>query len=188
METQEIWKDVIGYEGLYQVSNLGNVRTLNYKRTGLTKLMTYGVRSNGYYMITLCTKGKVKTFTIHKLIAMAFLQHTDSNGLVVDHIDNNKLNNSLCNLQLITPRQNNTKDRVPISGFNGVRLTKYGRYRSSIELKNISISLGNYLTPEEASEVVQKALLVIENVSTPEELKMLIGVKTRNKIRKTTQL
>ena len=58
----EEWKDVIGYEGLYQVSNLGRVKSLNYNRTGKEKIMKGGKDNNDYLFIILSKKGKVKKY------------------------------------------------------------------------------------------------------------------------------
>jgi len=114
----EVWKDVLGFEGFYKVSNLGNVkgckrvvknkngyRTIHEKHS--KKFLV-----NGYYAVNLCNGSKTKQFRVHKLVAIAFLNHTPCKfKIVVDHKDNNPLNNVADNLQLITNRENSVKDK-----------------------------------------------------------------------------
>ena len=119
---QEIWKDVPNYEGLYQVSNLGNVKSLNYNNTKKEKHLKKILRTNGYYIVCLMAKSKRKNFLIHQLVAMAFLGHIpNGNTLVVDHINDNKTDNRLENLQIVTHRYNTkkTQDRYS-SKYKGV--------------------------------------------------------------------
>ena len=90
---KEIFKDIPNYEGLYQVSNLGNVKSLNYRRTKKERVLKTVVNGVGYLNVYLSKNGKIKTFTVHKLVCMAFLNHTPngSKGLVADHRNNNPL-------------------------------------------------------------------------------------------------
>jgi hypothetical protein len=105
----ENWKDVPNYIGLYKVSDLGRVKSI---LNGFKKILKPGVDGVGYYTVALTRRGEAKTFKVHQLVAMAFLNHKPCGyELVVDHIDNNKLNNNLQNLQLITHSENLTKDR-----------------------------------------------------------------------------
>ena len=100
----EEWKDVKGYEGLYQVSDLGNVRSLNYNRTGKVKELKPSTK-NGYYFILLHKDGTRKNAYIHRLVAESFINN-DDDLLVVNHIDGNKLNNSVDNLEWCTYSDN----------------------------------------------------------------------------------
>jgi hypothetical protein len=105
----EVWKDVPNYVGLYKVSNIGRVKSAI---NGFIRVLKPGVDGRGYYTVALTKSGKAKTFKVHQLVAMAFLNHVPCGYiLVVDHIDNNKLNNNLENLQLITQSENCTKDK-----------------------------------------------------------------------------
>ena len=94
----EIWKDITGYEGLYQVSNLGNVKSLNYNKTGKEKILKGGKGKDGYLQVVLCKEDKRKTHTIHRLVATAFIDNPN-NLPQVNHIDENNTNNCVDNLE-----------------------------------------------------------------------------------------
>lgn len=107
MAEQEIWKDVKGYEGIYQVSNLGRIKSLRRKckhsngrvfRTVPEKIMTPIVQKNGYVYIGLCKNGVVKRCRLHRVVAIAFLENPD-NLPEVNHKDENKQNNAATNLK-----------------------------------------------------------------------------------------
>jgi hypothetical protein len=106
-----------------------------------------------------------KTKRIHKLVAMAFLGHIPAGyNLVVDHIDNNPLNNRLDNLQLISQRENTSKDKKGgTSDFIGVFNKSSSKWASAIRINNKIINLGSFDTEQEASEYYQKALESINN-------------------------
>ena len=111
----EIWKDIEGYEGLYQVSNYGNVKSL---RTN--KLLN---PSNGEYkQVTLCDKGNRKTISIHRLVAVAFIENK-YNYYYINHRDENKHNNYVDNLEWCNKKYNENygtrNDRI------SSKLTKY---------------------------------------------------------------
>ena len=104
-EEKEIWKDIKGFEGKYQVSNLGNVKSLNYNRTKKERILTPKKRS-GYLIVTLSKKGIHKDFLIHRLVAQAFIEKPE-NLPEVNHIDENKLNNRVENLEWCDRKYNN---------------------------------------------------------------------------------
>ena len=87
----EIWKPIVGYDG-YEVSNLGNVRSLNYKHTGNIKKLTLVISYYGYYVLYLYKKGKRKQYKVHRLVAEAFLPNTN-NLPFINHKDECKTNN-----------------------------------------------------------------------------------------------
>lgn len=89
---EEIWKDIKGYEGLYQVSNFGRVRSLNYRRTGKVEVLSTGEVGRGYLHVKLCKNGKWKPFLVHRLVAEAFIPNL-LNYSDVNHIDEDKHNN-----------------------------------------------------------------------------------------------
>ena len=93
---EEIWKDIKGFEGRYQVSNLGRVRSLDWPRhRGRVLVLKVGKRW-GYYMVNLAhASGYIKTLNVHRLVAIAFIPNPD-NLPEVNHKDENKLNNVVC--------------------------------------------------------------------------------------------
>lgn len=107
MEEIEIWKDVVGYEGLYQVSNLGKVRSLDrvvkrgwcYKGKLLTPTVN---KDNGYLYVNLAGKNK----TVHRLVALAFIPNPE-NKPCVGHKDTNRQNAKASNLEWVTYSENN---------------------------------------------------------------------------------
>lgn len=103
---QEIWKDVEGYEGLYRVSNKGRIKSLNYKNTQRIKILKQYESTNGYLRTCLCKNGIAKFFLIHRLVAQAFINN-QHNLLEVNHIDGNKQNNNVNNLEWCTRSENN---------------------------------------------------------------------------------
>lgn len=163
----EIWKDVIGYEGKYQVSNLGNVKSLpkkkcNYKGCFVTKekILNKCARGKGkqYYFVVFFDK---KAFGTHQLMAVAFLNHViDGHKKVVDHINNDSLDNRLENLQVITTRENITKDKKGKKlKSTGVYLCKQtNKFRARIYVDGITLELGRFKTELEASQAYQNKL------------------------------
>lgn len=102
---KQIWKEIPNYEGKYQVSNTGRVRSLNYNRTGKTKVMKQGKDKDGYKNIILHKNGKYKIYYIHRLVALAFIPNPD-NLPQVNHKDEDKTNNTVWNLEWCTPEYN----------------------------------------------------------------------------------
>lgn len=102
---QEIWKDFVNYEGAYQVSNLGNIRSLNYNNNHKIKNISQHIHKTGYLMANLSRNGVSKTTNVHRIVALAFLPNPN-NYKCVNHKDGNKLNNNVSNLEWCTYRQN----------------------------------------------------------------------------------
>lgn len=101
---KEIWKDKKDYEGHYQVSNCGRVKSLNYHRMGFEKILKTYVDKDGY--LTVMLNNPRKTFLVHRLVAEAFLPNPD-NLPQVNHKDENKQNNNVENLEWCTVKYNN---------------------------------------------------------------------------------
>lgn len=158
---EEIFKDVPGLEGRYQVSNLGNVKSLIRNR--LLKPAT----NRGYFFVYLNTfKGeKSKYYFVHQLVAMAFLGHVrDGHKITVDHINGCKTDNRLENLQLLTNRENVSKGKRlkanKTSQFTGVCHYPDRKYQwmASIQINKKIKNLGYYATELEASYAYLNAL------------------------------
>lgn len=117
----EIWKSIDGFEGLYEVSNLGRIKCLEHKCPGRYKGRFRTVKehimkitknkANGYYYVILSNSDRGKTFAVHRLVAQAFLENPD-NLPCVNHKDENKQNNNVQNLEWCTPLYNNTYNDV----------------------------------------------------------------------------
>jgi hypothetical protein len=101
---EEIWKDIIGYDGLYQVSNLGNVRSLNYRSKGITKNLKFYL-IDGYPSLSLTKNGKYKTFKIHRLVGVCFVENK-FNKSQINHINGVRNDNNFKNLEWVTNKEN----------------------------------------------------------------------------------
>jgi len=98
----EIYKDIIGYEGLYKASTKGNIKSV-IKRNGKDIILKQGIDKCGYCIVTLCKDKKKTTKTVHRLIALTFLFETN---IQVNHKDGNKKNNDVSNLEFVSAKQN----------------------------------------------------------------------------------
>lgn len=102
---EEIWKDVKGYEGLYQVSDLGNVRSLNFNRKGYVQNLLLQKNNNGYLTVMLTLHGKQKRLSVHRLVAEAFIPNP-CDLPCVNHLDESFTNNRASNLEWCTQAYN----------------------------------------------------------------------------------
>ena len=133
----EIWKDITGYEGIYQISNHGRVRRIWKKsRTnpeGKLKILKMSITGYGYYSLYLFKNGKRKQYTIHKLVAVEFIENP-LNKPQVNHIDGNKINNHVDNLEWCTCSEN-----IKHAYKTGLKKAKTGadHYNSKLTQKQI---------------------------------------------------
>ena len=108
---EEFWKDINGYENLYQVSNFGNVvslgnHTIKNQYSGKKIYLKYKIDKYGYYAVTIRKNGIPKTTTVHRLVAQAFISNPN-NLPCINHKDENKTNNRVDNLEWCTIKYNN---------------------------------------------------------------------------------
>lgn len=118
---KEIWKDIEGYEGFYQVSNMGRIKSLerdivSFHRNGRIMqksvrhkdetIMIGGLKNTGYKEVILSKNGKKKYYLIHRLVAQEFLENPN-NLSTVNHKDENKQNNCVENLEWLSQKDNN---------------------------------------------------------------------------------
>jgi hypothetical protein len=154
----EIYRDVVDYEGIYQVSNLGNVKSFKFDKVKQMKLSL----NCGYLKVKL-THNKISKYKqVHQLVAESFLNHKVCGmKLVVNHIDFNKTNNSVDNLEIITNRENcNKKHLKSTSKYTGVSWHKRdNKWRAYIMINSKLKHLGYFKTEIEASEAYQKELI-----------------------------
>ena len=104
----EIWKDVIGYEGLYKVSNLGRVKSVgdNGKATHRIEHILKQSACRGYKHVGLCKNGRMKTYSVHRLVAFAFIDKPEGKNFI-DHINTIRDDNRVENLRWCTEKENN---------------------------------------------------------------------------------
>lgn len=110
---EEIWKDIVGYEGYYQVSSHGRIKSLERyvkhvfgERINKERIRKQAIGNSGYYFVPLSKFGINKSKDIHRLVAIHFVDGYNE-GLIVNHKDGNRLNNYYENLEWVTPRENN---------------------------------------------------------------------------------
>lgn len=171
-EKEEIWKDIPGYEGYYQVSDLGRVKSLERTvdagwciRPKYERILVPNLSKSGYYKNTLSIYKSKKQLLVHQIMAITFLGHKiDKFKIVVNHIDGDRLNNVLSNLELVTHRENVTRryrcdsNRVT-SKYPGVWWHKSkSRWVAAIYMDGIQVRLGQFKSEVEASYAYEKKL------------------------------
>ena len=158
MNRKEIWREVKGYEGHYKVSNFGRVKSLKFSSENI---LISNIDNYGYLNVTLCINKSQKTWMVHKLVAIAFLNHKQCKmKTVVDHRDNDRTNNNAKNLQLISQRENVSKDKTGGSSkYIGVTWEKkYEKWRARIRINGKNTHLGYFADGQEASQAYQNKL------------------------------
>ena len=161
--TEEVFKDIPGYEGVYQISDLGRVKSLKLNRERILKPIVSG---NGYLFVNLFCEGKQKNITVHQLVAIVFLNHTPcGHKIVVDHINCDEQDNRLSNLQLISNRENLSKDKKGYtSKYTGVCWKKQNKkWISQIIINGKAKYLGLFTDEYDAHLAYQRKLKEIIN-------------------------
>lgn len=159
---EEVWKPISGYEGLYEVSNLGRVRSLEFRNgSGIHRrvtIMSPTDNGHGYKIVGLSLNNKRRNHYVHRLVADAFIPNKDKLP-VIDHIDHDRSNNIVTNLQWLTQRENVNRSRRLMSkprkkpmtntGERYISLQKNGMYRVTVFGRRIGV----YKTLKEAITV-----------------------------------
>lgn len=168
--------DIPGYEGLYQVSDLGRVKALQRESTHINgnvhikkeKILKQANNGNNYLSVLLYNENKEKkSFYVHRLVLKTFLEDSD---LLVDHKNHIRLCNVLSNLRYLTPRLNAStvvNRPTPASKYVGVNKTNnpVKKWKAVLRINGTKRHIGSYITEEEASEAYQKALYNWETFS-----------------------
>jgi len=164
MNKNEVWKDVKNYEGIYQVSNLGRVKSLKRKNCLKDRILKAGKENRGYLLVVLFIDKKGTSKRVHQLVAEAFLNHKPNGAeLVVNHKDFNKTNNNVKNLEVITQRANKShREKKGTSKYVGVSWDKAtNEWKTRIYIKGKNKYLGSFKCELSAHLAYQKALQTI---------------------------
>lgn len=156
---EELWKAIKGYEGLYQVSNLGKIKNLI-----TNKILKGFYNKKGYLSVKLYNKNNTKTFYIHRLVALNFINNTE-NKLQVNHINGIKDDNNLSNLEWCTNVENMNHR------YTSLGKEKYSLYfnkernlwESYINYKGTKINLGRFKHKNDALKVFEEKYIELYN-------------------------
>ncbi len=145
----EKWKNINGFDGFYQISDQGNIKSFKGQTP---KNLKAGTDKDGYKYVLL-SGSSVKNVTVHKLVALHFCDGHQE-GLQVNHINGNRSDNRSVNLEWVTHRQNQERYRSNRAKYGcGISRTKSGRYRLNILVKGKNKYLGTYDTAQQARAV-----------------------------------
>lgn len=152
LNNAENWRDIDGYDN-YMISNLGNI-----KNTKTKKILKHLIKPNGYHAIDLSKDNKTVRYYIHRLVADAFINNPD-NKPNVDHINNDKNDNTIFNLRWVTHSQNmmNRKKKNTNNKYKGVIYDKnYKKYKVQINKDKKIMYLKYFDDEKEAAEKYNK--------------------------------
>ena len=183
----EEWRDVgiidgIDFTGLYQVSNLGNVKSLNYRNTDREEILTPFMNTWGYLQVDLCKNGKRKHPRINRLEAIAFipipdhLKHIPIEELDVEHIDGNKENNRLDNLRWNT-HKGNCRNQLTRQHYSEVHK---GKHLTEETRRKISETMTNGKKSKRVLQLDKDTLEVIREWPSAREVHRQLGYSQGN--------
>lgn len=177
---KEIWKAVPNYEGIYEASSHGRIRSLDReitdKRAGVRRIKGRTLKTEnkvngaGYQGVSLCNSGIKEDFSVHQIIAQTFLEHEPKGyEKVVNHIDGDRLNNKVENLEIVTVRENTSvKFRKNSEKFSSSHVgvsysARVGKWKVTIGFKGKGVHLGYFDCERDGSDAYQTALSKINN-------------------------
>ena len=153
----EIWKKVIDYQDIYEISNLGNLKNIK-----TNKIITKTKNGSGYLLVGLIKNSKIKTFRFHRLLAIHFILNPN-NLPYVNHKDSNKLNYNLNNLEWVTHRENvshGALSKNKTSKYPGISWSKtINKWYAQIQINKKTINIGNFLSEDEAYTAYKQYLI-----------------------------
>ena len=161
MKVEEIWKDIIGFEGLYEISNYGNIKSCKryvphsrfVEKLVPERILSLGKDKDGYLMAILCKDSTKKTVKVHRLVAEAFVEKLGDKN-IVNHIYFNKSNNYFDNLEWVSYTENICHSKLKIkttSKYIGVSYSKKDKaFRAIIKYNGKINYLGNFKNEEDA--------------------------------------
>ena len=157
---KEFWKEIEGYKD-YQVSNFGRIKNLNYKGLYKERLLKGSINTDGYITVGLYNNGIAKTYKVHQLVSIAFLNHSPcGHKLVVNHKNFIKSDNRVENLEIVTSRENGNKKHIKSSSkYVGVSWVKRDKkWKAAIVINKVAKYIGLYNTEIEAHNAYQNIL------------------------------
>ena len=166
---QEEWRDILNYEGIYQISDLGRIKSLSriiyrngkYPFESKCCILIGGLSNNGYRNIGLSLNNKAKTYLVHQLVGIAFLGHIiNGHDIVINHKNFIRIDNRRLNLEIITQRENsNQKHFKSTSKYTGVCWSKrHKKWRADITYGRTHEYLGYYNNEIDAHNAYQNKL------------------------------
>lgn len=148
----EEWRDCIGYEGLYWVSNLGRVKS-KYRKGSSNILLKPNKNKNGYLTVMLCDKNKRKRWTVHRLVGFAFVENQKPNEYnFIDHIDRDRQNNNKDNLRWVNPQINCQNSSSYRGGINYMKV----ECKVCGDIVNYATSLIRHYIRKHMDEIIEK--------------------------------
>lgn len=147
---KEIWKDIPDFNGDYQISNYGNVKSLKNNKEIILKP---GINNPGYKFVNLCKFNKTKNIMVHRLVALNFKENPN-NLKIVNHIDSNKFNNHVDNLEFVSQRDNVShgfSKKQKSSKYNGIFFCNtVKKWRARIRMNGKIKNIGDFKNEEDA--------------------------------------